>query len=203
MQKVGQIHELLTGLVGGLYPLKIQGLATFGDLASILGGSSTVVPDGDSPQASQASMGSSTPLIQVLEAPQPPIRLSSFTGKPSAPPGLPQPPVYALMELFTVPDLWREWEYGIGGNLPVRLLEEKWGHHWRISTASKVAFCRRKVILDEVKRLIRLGTPEEVAVEQVEALRDGKSLNKLRNSIKARSGSQMDRKRKRSQTEGT
>ena len=49
-----------------------------------------------------------------------------------------------------------------------------------------MAFCRRKVIWDEVARLMRAGLSAEEAIEGLEQLRDGGSLVDLGRAIKAR-----------------
>lgn len=47
-------------------------------------------------------------------------------------------------------------------------------------------FCRRKVIIDEIRRLIEGGLPEQEAVEQLEGMRaaDNLSLAKLHDRLK-------------------
>jgi hypothetical protein len=61
-----------------------------------------------------------------------------------------------------------------------------WGGAWRPTGKSRVAFCRRKVIWDEVARLMRAGLSAEEACESLESLRDGRSLLDLGKAIKTR-----------------
>jgi hypothetical protein len=47
-----------------------------------------------------------------------------------------QPPTYQLSRgITTIPDLWREWRVGLGGQLSVEALDERWGSRWRCSNA--------------------------------------------------------------------
>ena len=92
---------------------------------------------------------------------------------------LDQLPAYTLMDLRTVADAWREWKEGIAGFPAVEQLESSWGAAWRPEAKQRVAFCRRKVVWDEVSRLIQAGLTQSNAVAQLEALRGGKSLYKL------------------------
>jgi hypothetical protein len=68
----------------------------------------------------------------------------------------------------------------------VQELERVWGGAWRPTGKARVAFCRRKVIWDEVARLMRAGLSAEEAIEGLEQLRDGGSLVDLGRTIKAR-----------------
>jgi hypothetical protein len=87
------------------------------------------------------------------------------------------------VDIRTVIDAWREWKEGIAGQPPVEQLEQDWGPKWRPTSAQRIAFCRRKVILDEVYRLVQTGLSPDDAVAQLEALRNGRSLTKLRKTI--------------------
>ena len=98
--------------------------------------------------------------------------------------------MYTLAKVWTVPDLWQEWKVGLGGATPVEQLEQRWGARWRPSGAQKTAFCRRKVILDEINRLVDLGQTPDQAVAQLEALRAGKSLRRLSEVLQAQNGAQ-------------
>jgi hypothetical protein len=192
--KLNQIHELLLGLTNGHTALRIHGFATFGETPAASVGLPVTLQN--NPALAAASSRHS--IVQMPQGPPPPAGLAPLTPTPSAEPAPAQPPTYTLMDTYNVQDAWREWEYGIGGHLPVKVLEERWGHHWRPGTKAKVAFCRRKVIWDEIIRLMRSGLTEEVAVAKLEDLRDGKSLYKLHNLLKALQGSTASaRKRKR------
>lgn len=88
-------------------------------------------------------------------------------------------PRYPLFPVRTVADAWREWEVGIFGRPPLKALERRWGAKLRPTAAQRVAWCRRKVIIDEVERLMRAGRSGEAAVAELEALRAGRTLPKL------------------------
>jgi hypothetical protein len=68
----------------------------------------------------------------------------------------------------------------------VEELERVWGGAWRPTGKARVAFCRRKVIWDEVARLMRAGLSAEEACGDLERLRDGGSLVDLGRAVKAR-----------------
>lgn len=103
------------------------------------------------------------------------------------------PPAYTLYNARTVEDAWREWDVGIMGQKPLRKLEEKWGALLRPTQAQKVAFCRRKVLIDEVNLLVRQGSTIEDAVGQLELQRQGRSLRQLIDGIsKARRQRQLN-----------
>lgn len=105
------------------------------------------------------------------------------------------PPVYTLFPARTVTDAWREWKEGIGGRPALEELEEKWGARWRPEAAQRTAFCRRKVVLDELHRLQKAGRSPEDAVAELEALRAGRSLGKLAVDLMARRQQRKDRQR--------
>jgi hypothetical protein len=85
------------------------------------------------------------------------------------------PVVAALAKVFTVRDVWKEWEEGIAGQPAVRVLEETWGSRWRPGNGIRVQFCRRKVIWDELLARTASGKSEEEAVAELELLRAGRS----------------------------
>jgi hypothetical protein len=90
------------------------------------------------------------------------------------------------VRLRTVGDAWAEWKVGINGGPAVEELERVWGGAWRPTGKARVAFCRRKVIWDEIARLMRTGMGAEEAIEGLEQLRDGGSLVDLGKAIKER-----------------
>ncbi|KAJ9413287.1 transcriptional activator of glycolytic enzymes-domain-containing protein [Fusarium oxysporum] len=96
------------------------------------------------------------------------------------------PVVAALAKVFTVLDVWKEWEEGIAGQPAVRVLEETWGSRWRPGNGIRVQFCRRKVIWDELLARTASGKSEEEAVAELELLRAGWSLNRLVDELKQR-----------------
>jgi hypothetical protein len=90
-----------------------------------------------------------------------------------------------MAEVCTVADLWQEWKVGLGGAPPVEELEQCWGACWRPQAAQRTAFCCCKVILDKINCLVDLGQTIDLAVAQLEALRAGKSIRKLSDTLQA------------------
>jgi hypothetical protein len=75
-----------------------------------------------------------------------------------------------------------------GANIRRALLEELerlWQARWRPSPAQRITWCRRKVILDEIGRLIQAGSTPADAVAQLEAQRGSSSLRNLQALIKS------------------
>ena len=70
-----------------------------------------------------------------------------------------------------MPDLWREWTCGLGGKPSIQSLEDTYGAAWRPLQRERVKFCRRKVIIDEIRTRHANGTPLLKAVEEVELIR--------------------------------
>ncbi len=82
-----------------------------------------------------------------------------------------EPPVYKLSRgVATIQDLWREWTEGLGGQLSVEALDERWGSRWRRGAEFQF-YSRRKVIIDEIKRLIKTGRGAKDVVESLEEQR--------------------------------
>ena len=98
---------------------------------------------------------------------------------PKPPPVSAGPPAYTLFNARTVADVWREWEEGILGGPAVKNLEETWGSRWRPSGKARTAWCRRKVILDELLAAQARGLSPGDAVAALEARRAGRHLHKL------------------------
>lgn len=88
-----------------------------------------------------------------------------------------------MFKVYTVQDIWKEWNEGFAGRPPVKELEEKWGSRWRPSNQIRVQFCRRKVIWDELLARIACGKTEDEAISELELLRAGRNLNKLVNTF--------------------
>ncbi|OWY91440.1 hypothetical protein PHMEG_00039980 [Phytophthora megakarya] len=55
-----------------------------------------------------------------------------------------------VRSLKTVHQVWQEWESGLNGGPPVRIMEETHGSSWRCNAAEKRFFFRRKRIIDRV-----------------------------------------------------
>jgi hypothetical protein len=98
-----------------------------------------------------------------------------------------QPPTYHLLRgITTIPDLWREWTVGLGGQLSVEALDERWGSRWRHGAEFQF-YSRRKVIIDEIKRLMAGGREAVDVVDSLEKqrLRSKASLSQVINALKA------------------
>ncbi|RKL10290.1 hypothetical protein BFJ70_g16524 [Fusarium oxysporum] len=121
---------------------------------------------------------STAPTLNFDTAPAP-----ALAPEPLAPD---MPVVTALAKVFTVRDVWKEWEEGIAGQPAVRVLEEMWGSRWRPGNRVRVQFCRRKVIWDDLLARTASSKNEEEAVAELELLRAGRSLNWLVDELKQR-----------------
>jgi hypothetical protein len=83
----------------------------------------------------------------------------------------PEPPTYQLSRcITTILDLWREWTVGLGGQLSVEALDERWGSRWRCGAEFQF-YSRRKVIIDEIKRLVAGGREAIDVVDSLEEQR--------------------------------
>jgi hypothetical protein len=76
---------------------------------------------------------------------------------PSEASGDPGPPTVILMDSHTVADVWRKWKEGIAGRPALEELERVSGARWRPGQAMRMAWCRRKAVLDEIARVIQSG----------------------------------------------
>lgn len=85
--------------------------------------------------------------------------------------------------LTTVSGLWQEWKTGLGGEPSVESLEARYGPKWRTSQAERKFYSRRKVIIEEITKRISTGMDQWRAVEEVEEVRGGKSLDGLSKMI--------------------
>jgi len=123
-------------------------------------------------------------------APAPAIRLAPepattplLTAEPAAS-GIPI--ISCFPKVNTVADVWREWKKGVAGGPAFESLEEQYGSRWRPGNTVTVQFCRRKVVWDALKALIARGRSEEEAIRELEALRNGQSLNRLVDLLRQR-----------------
>lgn len=85
--------------------------------------------------------------------------------------------------LSTVAGLWQEWKQGLSGSPSVESLESRYGPKWRTSQAERKFYSRRKVIIEEITKRIAGGMESWRAVEEVEEVRGGKSLDGLSKMI--------------------
>ncbi|RKK06602.1 hypothetical protein BFJ65_g18500 [Fusarium oxysporum f. sp. cepae] len=126
------------------------------------------------------------PAVSLAPSTAPTLNFNTAPAPAPEPPVPGMPVVAALAKVFTVRDVWKEWEEGIAGQPAVRVLEETWGSRWRPGNGIRVQFCRRKVIWDELLARTASGKNEEEAVAELELLRAGRSLNRLVDELKQR-----------------
>jgi Transcriptional activator of glycolytic enzymes len=97
----------------------------------------------------------------------------------------------------SVQDCWREWKEGIAGGPSIESLELRFSHSWRPSSKARTLFCRRRVIWEEIQRLIDSGLAVEAVLEGLEAKRGGRSLHKLYELLREEREGRVVKKRKR------
>jgi hypothetical protein len=75
---------------------------------------------------------------------------------------------------------------GLGGQLLVEALDERWGSHWRYGAEFQF-YSRRKVIIDEIKHLMAGGREAVDVVDSLEEqrLRSKASLSQVISALKA------------------
>ncbi|KAI0204514.1 transcriptional activator of glycolytic enzymes-domain-containing protein [Astrocystis sublimbata] len=89
------------------------------------------------------------------------------------------PPQYEYRTVGTVEEVWREYREGMDGQPAVETLDATWGSRWRPEPRGRTWYSRRKVIWDKIKEFIVEGMDEDAAVQEVEKLREGGTINKL------------------------
>lgn len=108
------------------------------------------------------------------------------------------PPKYDLCVANSVEDIWKEWTEGMGGWPALSKMEEKWGPLLRPSNRQRAAWCRRKVVVDEIRARVRKRRAaglsegegeqesEKVVIEQLEVQRGERSLFALIKEVQNR-----------------
>ncbi|KAM4067976.1 centromere DNA-binding protein complex CBF3 subunit [Hirsutella rhossiliensis] len=148
-----RLEARLDGIQGGLDAL-LQGKVPITFTGYFGAGSAEALAPAPAPAPS------TVPTLNLNTAPAP---------APDPEPLVPgMPIVTALARVFTVGDVWKEWEEG-------------------------VQFCRRKVIWDELLARMASGKCKEAAVAELELLRAGRSLNRLVDELKQRRRRGQDR----------
>ncbi|KAI0858427.1 transcriptional activator of glycolytic enzymes-domain-containing protein [Xylaria cubensis] len=89
------------------------------------------------------------------------------------------PPQYEYRTVGTVEEVWKEYREGMDGQPAIEKLDATWGSRWRPEPRGRTWYSRRKVIWDKIKDYMAEGMDEEAAVQEVERLRDGGTINKL------------------------
>jgi hypothetical protein len=63
-------------------------------------------------------------------------------------------PVYTWPVLFSIVEGWEEWNEGRHGQLPLKVIENRWSSRWRNSSSStKTSWNRRKKVIDLISTL--------------------------------------------------
>ncbi|KAI0811887.1 transcriptional activator of glycolytic enzymes-domain-containing protein [Xylaria sp. FL0064] len=101
---------------------------------------------------------------------------SSVSASTPTPAG---PPPYDYRTVATVEEVWKEYREGLGGQMAIEKLDSLWGSRWRPEPRGRTWYSRRKVIWDKIREFINEGMDEEAAVQEVEKLREGGTINKL------------------------
>ncbi|OJD09683.1 hypothetical protein ACJ73_10148 [Blastomyces percursus] len=71
----------------------------------------------------------------------------------------------------SLPNLWREWTTGLGAGPSVQSLEDQGGNWRKGSSKEPMMFCRRNIIIDEIRTRESSGMSVSAAVESVELIR--------------------------------
>ena len=82
-------------------------------------------------------------------------------------------------------------------------LERQWQARWRPTTAQRTAWSRRRLVIDEVERLIRTGLAPADAVAVLEDQRGSSSLRSLQNRLIAQKQRQAPASRPKGRGKGT
>ncbi|KAI0503436.1 transcriptional activator of glycolytic enzymes-domain-containing protein [Xylaria bambusicola] len=101
---------------------------------------------------------------------------SSVSGSTPTPAG---PPQYEYRTVATVEEVWKEYREGMGGQPAIEKLDSMYGSRWRPEPRGRTWYSRRKVIWDKIREYINEGMDEDAAVQEVEKLREGGTINKL------------------------
>jgi Transcriptional activator of glycolytic enzymes len=127
--------------------------------------------------------------LEPLSASSFPLALQPSAAESEARSAL-SPLAYTFIKAQTVADVWREYKEGIAGGPAVEELERLWQARWRPSQAQRITWCRRKIIINEILRLVQAGSAPADAVAQLEARRGSSGLRSLQTLIQAQKGSQ-------------
>ena len=133
-------------------------------------------PSFTSPVAAEASTSFST----VDHAGTPSSSAAPLTLPAVTQPTGDGPPVVECTNFNTVQEIWQEYRYGVPSQpAPIETLDATWGPRWRPEAKIRTWYSRRKLIYDKVKELIADGIDEATAVQEVESMRRGRTINWL------------------------
>lgn len=128
-----------------------------------------------------SQLGAAQLLAGQMQLPSFTLALQPAATEPTTQPA--GPPAYNFISARTVGDVWREYKEGIAGGPAVEELERQWQARWRLTTAQRTAWSRRKLVISEVERLIRTGLAPADAVAVLEDQRGSSSLRSLQNRL--------------------
>ncbi|KAI1177030.1 transcriptional activator of glycolytic enzymes-domain-containing protein [Nemania sp. FL0916] len=140
----------------------------------------TAVPPPPRPPT-QPSQLAQTPTRANARAPpaSPSHHIAPRSSVSAAAPATAGPPQYEYRTVATVEEVWKEYRHGLDGQPAIEKLDAMWGSRWRPEPRGRTWYSRRKVIWDKIKEFMAEGKSEEAAVQEVEKLRDGGTINKL------------------------
>ena len=85
------------------------------------------------------------------------------------------PPTYVLLRhLYTVPQVWQEYKYGVNGNPSVESLVQQFGTGWLKTNTEGKYYKGRKRIYEYISNEIANGKSEQDAVQDLEEFRNSK-----------------------------
>ncbi|KAF2971796.1 hypothetical protein GQX73_g1913 [Xylaria multiplex] len=117
-----------------------------------------------------------TPRVPPASPSQHIVPRSSVSTSTPTPAG---PPQYDYRTVATVEEVWKEYREGMDGQPAIEKLDSLWGSRWRPEPRGRTWYSRRKVIWDKIREFINEGMDEDAAVQEVEKLREGGTINKL------------------------
>jgi hypothetical protein len=134
-------------------------------------------------QLSSVNAGAAQPVAGQFQLPLFALALQPAAAEPTTQSTSTGPPAYNFISARTVGDVWREYKERIAGGPAVEELERQWQARWRPTTAQRTAWSRRKLVIDEVERLIRTGLAPADAVAVLEDQRGSLTLRNLQNRL--------------------
>jgi hypothetical protein len=121
--------------------------------------------DSDTPVALGGQLPPASPVVSAVESYVPSYRLSR--------------------EVYTIPDLWREWTAGLAVGLPsFDELNRRWGSRWG-SPKERQYYSTRKVVDEVQRRAASYGEAQAVATMEEERLGPKASLDRVSKMLRA------------------
>jgi Transcriptional activator of glycolytic enzymes/Centromere DNA-binding protein complex CBF3 subunit, domain 2 len=157
------MHKRLEDLFAGRVSITIHGNSEASSLAN--------------PQAPHTMIAGGLNMLDTAtyQAIQPsyaaPAAAAEAVGSQPLDPDAPAPVHRMSRTISSVPDLYREWMFGLGSAPAIQALEDAYGAKWRLPQAERVFFGRRKIIISEIQRRQAEGEAPEAVVEELELVR--------------------------------